>query len=470
MSLFLPLLAVWVSGFFLRQVSGGAGGRGFPGLLSDAAESFGLGAAACYLVFLWGVWLGPAGGSWLALAPLLSGAAWLWKRSRGVAAVRECPGPDRWKTGEVAAAGAVLLVLAAALALLLATPLLDWDARILWALKAKVLAAERTFLSDTFRDPYRLHIHPRYPLFVPWLASLPAGFAGGFRELYFQVIAGLVAVLGALQLYRLGRDSGSRQAALLGTLLMVLTAAWLRNLFAAGVELALLLFLLLGVQALWRWLERRRTADLVLAAVYLFGGASVKNEGLLLGLCVVGALGVLLLLQGGGSRRRGLAAVLGLLTLWGLLMAVWWWHLRFIPPVSDENYPARLRPEYLVDGLQRLPLLFRELGAHALDVGSWHLTWAAFPLLCGWAWRRGLRSDPKALLLALICLLYWGGVVVIYLLSPWRDLAQHVGITFDRVFLPLLPLAILLLQRTLVASPRAARSLAESRHGAGRTG
>lgn len=452
MSLVIPLVSIGASGFFLLQVAGNAGGSGLSGRLGDTVESVGLGAAACYLVFLWGVWFGPSDSSWLAVAPLLSGTAYLWKRSRGVAVTRGCPEPDPWKPGEIAAAVAVTLVCLAGLTLLFATPLLDWDARIIWALKAKILAAERTFLTDTFRDPYRLHIHPRYPLFVPWLAALPAGFAGGFREMHFQAVVGLIAVLGVVQLYRLGRESGSRQGALLGALLMVLTAGWLRNLLTAGVELTLLLFLLLSVQALWRWLERRRMADLVLAAVYLFGAASVKNEGLLLGLCLVGSLGLVLLLRG-GAWRRDLAAILALLALWGLLTAVWWWHLRFIPPVSDENYMARLRPEYLLDGLHRLPLLLREMAGHALDVGTWHFTWAGLPLLLGWAWRRGLRSDPKALLLALVCLLYLGGIVVIYLLSPWRDLVLHIGITFDRIFLPLLPLVLLLLQRTLVASP-----------------
>jgi len=457
-SFVVPLVLVWVSGYFLRHLAGDAGRPGFSGWLGDAPEVIGLGAAAGYLLFLCGVWLRPFDSSWLAAAPLLLGAAHVWKRTRGAGTPRALAPPDPcpWKPGEIAVAAVVALACGGGLSLLFATPLFDWDARILWALKAKMLATEGTFLTDTFRDPYRLHLHPRYPLLVPWLAALPARVTGVFQERDFQAVAGLAAALGVVQLYRLCRAASSRRGALLGALLMVLTAAWLRNLFAAGVELTLTLFLLLSVQALWRWLERGRTADLVLAAVFLFGGASVKNEGLLLSLCLIAGLG-LVQLRRGATGHRDLGPVFVLAALWLLLMSGWWGHLHYIPAVSDENYLGRLRPEHLPQALHRVPLLLREIGAHACDVGTWHLTWAALLLLCLSRWRRGVRADPQSLLLALVCLLYGGGIAVIYLLSPWRDLAQHIGITFDRIFLPLLPLVILLLLRRFAASPGPAR-------------
>ncbi|HEY5998012.1 MAG TPA: glycosyltransferase family 39 protein [bacterium] len=453
MTALVPLVALWSAGLLLLRCWGPDVDRKPARWPPAAAESIGLGVAVSYLVFLWGVWVRPAGASWLAVVPTLAACACLLRRRRAEGTEGAAPAAP-WTLGEKGTALAVAFVLATLLALLFATPLLDWDARILWALKAKILAAERTLVSDTFRDPYRLHIHPRYPLLVPWLASLPAQVAGRFREAHFQAVAALAALLGVLQLYRMARSWGSRQAALLAALLLVLTAGWQRSLFAAGVELWLSLFLLLGVQALWRWLERGHAADLCLAGVYLFGCASVKNEGLVLAASLVAGLGLVLLARGWGGRRD-LAALLGLPAVWCALMSVWWWHVRFIPPVSDENYLARLRPENLPEALGRLPLLARELAAHALDVGTWHLIWVTLPIVCFLVWRRGARSDPQGLLLVATCALYGAAIAAVYLFTPWRDPALQIQVTFDRVFLPLLPLAVLLILRAAPCRPRA---------------
>ncbi len=460
MTWLLPLAAVWALGLLLRAAWQPVGGAPLRWVLREAAESLGLGAAGGYLFFLWSVGLRPFDARSLTLALLAAAAVFLWQRRRATRPAGEEKAAEPWKAGERAAGGAIALILVAGLALLLATPLLDWDARILWALKTKFLASERSFLTESFTDPYRLHIHPRYPLLLPWLASLPSLAGGGFREVHYQAVVALLALCGAERLYRLARETGPRLGALLCVLAMILTAAWLRSLFAAAVELALLFFLLLALHAAWRWLERRRPADLVLCGLYLFACSSVKNEGVLLAL---GLAAGLLLVQLRRRPRGELAADLGLPAVWAGLMALWWWRVRSIPPVSDEDYLQRLRPEFLAEGLGRLPQLLRVVGAQAFDLRVWHLTWIVFPLACLWSWRRGLLAEPKTGLLAAVCLSYWLGVIGIYLLSPWIDLAEHIDVTFTRVFVPLLPLVILLAQRSLADRPRAPGGPADGR-------
>jgi len=437
------LPVVWLTGALALDVLCPAPLRLRP-QLERLPLAFGTGAGLLYLWFLWAcLWgaVSPLVGA-LPLAPLL-----ILPLLRRPPPAPPAAAPPAWAPGDRLLLGGLAAILLAAAALTLALPLLDWDTRILWALKAKILAGEGTLAVDAFRDPYRLHIHPRYPLLVPWLAALMAQLQGEFAEWQYQLLLLLFAALALWQFFRLLRAAGARREALLLCLVLLGTGAWLGALFNASVELALAFYLLLSLEALLAWLDGRRLPELLLAGFLLFCLAMTKNEGGLLALCLVSALLLILLLA--GERRSTLSplAVLGGVAL--LCSAAWFWHLQHIPPVSDENYAARLSLAHLRDGSGRIGEILRGVAAQAGNLRQWHLVWFLPGLLPLLAWRRGrLRSDRFLLLFAL-CLFYAAGIGLVYLLSPWRDIAMHVAVTFDRVMLPLLPVLLLLLQQVL---------------------
>jgi hypothetical protein len=74
------------------------------------------------------------------------------------------------------------------------------------------------------------------------------------------------------------------------------------------------------------------------------------------------------------------------------------------------------------------------------DLRQWHLLWLA-PCAAGLhVIRRRAAVDRRLLFLCIVAGCYVSGLLLIYIISPWRDIALHIAVSFDRVALPLIPL------------------------------
>jgi len=196
----------------------------------------------------------------------------------------------------------------------------------------------------------------------------------------------------------------------------------------------------LALQALLEWMKRGFFGDALLAGFFLFCCAGVKNEGLLLCAALMTSVVASLLLRKG---IRPACTTVGLL-LAGFLppFCLWLRHLTAIPAVSDENYLPRLMSGTAIHGLSRLDAIAREILSKALEAGQWHLLWVTLPALAVLIGKRGVGRKEE--FLPLLLLLYWAGMVAVYVLSPWRDIGLHIDVTFDRVMLPMLPVVLML--------------------------
>lgn len=446
---FLALTPIFAAGFFLNAILSRQRTALFS--FSEVPTIFGLGAGALYLFFLYGSWFGPV--SLFSLYSFLAALGCVWFFYRPVASsgavVVDQRTADRLENFLLLALAAHLIL---CVFLSLSLPLPADDTRILWALKAKFLTADPTLSSEVFRDPYRLHIHPRYPLLVPFLASWIARHQGAFLEGHYQFLINLFALLTIAQLYLLLQRLVARKSALLLTLIMVLSGVWMNAQFASSIEIALTFFLLLTVHYLFLWLEKAQTVDLYLAGFFLFTAAMSKNEGLLLVLCAT--LSLFFVMVSKGEVKPALRATAILLGVVLLLSAVWFAHLGFIPPVSDENYLARLSPEFFFGGVSRLPLIAETVLARMIDLRQWHLLWLTPFLIVAAVVRNKGIMNQRFLLLVLFASSYLLGIMTIYILSPWRDIAMHINVTGDRVLLPLVPIFILLLACASTAAAR----------------
>lgn len=449
---FLVLLIIALTGSVFFQFFRRAQAIRPKNLFSHFPVYWGLGTGIIYWAFLWTCWWRPFEFYWVVPWLLLLGGVQIIAIFMGRESVQEETGPTlypRTKTDTV-----LLLVLAAtliaAMAILFSLPLLDWDARILWALKAKILAAEKTLVSETFRDPYRLHIHPRYPLLVPWITAFLAQFQGAFQEFQYQLMVCVFGLLSVQLFYELNRQANDRQTSLLSCLLLVYTGCWTQGFLQSRVELVLAFYLLLTVRQLLRWLEHRSLADLFLAGIFLFCSASIKNEGLLLAGCCCLGLGMTLLCQ--NEKRSAFFAVTFLSAIFLLLNAIWFRHLSFIPSVSDENYLHRLHFSGMTEGIQRADEILRGVMACAGDMQQWHLVWIAVPVLFFTVFKIRLHSERFRLLFFLL-FSYLAGILIIYLISPWQSIQLHIQVTFHRIMLPMLPVIILLFQEMVSGKP-----------------
>jgi len=171
-----------------------------------------------------------------------------------------------------------------------------------------------------------------------------------------------------------------------------------------------------------------------------------KNEGVLFSAALlVGFFLVEALQHGAGRALRVMSLPLAV----GLVLSLaWLTQLWQIPAVADENYVQRLTPSVLLGGGERLPQIVTAVLAKAGTVQQWHLLWLAL-LLLPWSLRPGGPGRQPLRLCSWACLFYLGGLFLIYILSPWRDIGMQIDVTFDRVALPLLPLFIIVIAGSL---------------------
>jgi uncharacterized membrane protein YfhO len=116
-----------------------------------------------------------------------------------------------------------------------------------------------------------------------------------------------------------------------------------------------------------------------------------------------------------------------------------------IPAVSDEQYLSRLTPAVIMDGLHRFNIIANTILVRMSDLRQWHLVWLTPVAACIMLCLRRSSVDRRLLFLSIIACCYTIGLLTVYVISPWRDIAQHINVTFDRITLPLLPLFILMI-------------------------
>ncbi|MFI5142449.1 MAG: hypothetical protein ACHQHM_00310 [Thermoanaerobaculales bacterium] len=331
-----------------------------------------------------------------------------------------------------------LAITLAAVVLLLVFPLSDWEARIQWAHKAQLLFRDGSALSESFSDPYQLHIHRRYPLLVPIQVAAGALVAGGWDGRIYQM---LIAMAGLAAVTLMARCAGK-----IAALVLACTGAWFMAVSRGSIEVVLVVFTLAASAEGLAWLEHGSFADGQRCAVLLAGLVLVKNEGALLAVVLATALVVASIPVRAASERWRFA---GSLTLSTLLLVPWLVVRARIPSVPDGL--IELDAKSLVRGIHRLPEILGALGLQLTTWHAWNLVWWLGPLVLGaalWVKETGGRA------LALAAGLYVFGVAFAYVLSPWYVIDQHIAVTANRVLLPGAALLIAAAFRMLMPTKR----------------
>ncbi|MFN8005830.1 MAG: glycosyltransferase family 39 protein [Terriglobia bacterium] len=335
---------------------------------------------------------------------------------------------------------AFLLVLADALS----QPLLGFDSRAIWGMKAKILYEQQSIYTEDFFDPERLHAKNQYPLLIPltedWMYQLSGSSKDRIAKMIFPFfyLSLLAIAFEGLSL------SLSRRASLWGTLLMAVVPAFLvyRN---GGVasgysDVPLTYFSTASTVLFYRWMRRPSNRDLVIAGLCGVGAVFTKNEGLpLMALSGMAFLGVTRWTKTPSMISRIKAL---LITLLGMVFCLLPWFLyRSRLPITDENFEKLLSIPRLLSGLNRVPIILLRLGQEYFLKPQ---VWGVLGILLLFALtervrRRSLELEDVFLLIPFLETLLFIAILVV---TPWQ-LQELLPVVLTRLVMHTMPLAVL---------------------------
>lgn len=358
--------------------------------------------------------------------------------------------------GDLPMLGRLLAVVAlpAAFVYCCRTDLTGYDARSIYALKARVLYDSGTVRDEDFQDIQRVHFNPAYPLLMPLVEAqiywTQGSYAAPGLKLLFLLFPLSLASVFAGELRRLG----ARGLAAMLALMLLLTPILLECFEGAGLsgsaDLPLAALILAGVLEISRWIRRPAWRPAICAALLLGAAASTKAEGVIwIAACAAGLAGMWLLRPAWPTGRQlatGLAGGGVFVLLFGVRQAI----LRQLP--DSPYYPsyfAALDWHWIRQLADRPAVVLRYGFEELARAKFWNLMW---PCILGslvllrrsrlprvvWFWRLTTVAGMCGAFLALA-------------ITPLH-LEYELRTSFSRLMLHAFPLAALIMCEQLAAS------------------
>jgi hypothetical protein len=325
----------------------------------------------------------------------------------------------------------------------LSQPLLSFDARAIWGMKARVIFSYQQIYGEDFFDPDRLHAKQRYPLGIPLAQSFMYHMIGEVDDRLGKIIFPGFFLALFLSFYAALRQFFSRCYSLLGTFLLSILPAF--SIYANGgaasgnADVPLTYYYTVFALSLFNWLRERRRSDFVLALVFGVFAVFTKNEGLALWGITVVCMPLV-----GKSAGQSFFRTLGRLFLLAIASAVVllpWYLYRSQLPLLEEDYFRLLTPAHLMAGIDRLPYLLKSFAREILlRPQLWSLLGPCLLLAFCASPSRAIRQCHGVFLW--IGLLYTLFLVMIYLVIPWT-MEELIPVSLTRLLMPLTPILIL---------------------------
>ena len=346
----------------------------------------------------------------------------------------------------------VLLVLLATSAAL--GPLVAWDERAIFGLKARVLYHEGSVLGEAFTDTGYVHFQTRYPLLVPLLEASLFTLKGSpddrFLKLLFLLFSLCLALVVAGEVRRLhGARAGSLWGLLLLATPMLIGPSEGRGM-TAYADLPFAAFVTGATVLLGRAIGHPASRKTLLAGLLLGAALATKQEGALWAV----ALGLALLLtlwRRTSARTAGLARSAVTVAVPALLfLALSFAARRWTPPPAwSERYSVVLNLAWL-----------RQLGWRPVEIAPFVLRQLTNWKVWGWGWIlvvAGLlvlhrpKLTPTPLFWRATALAVLAAYIAVFIVTP-NHVHWHLATAFSRLLLHLFPLGILILAEQVGAS------------------
>jgi hypothetical protein len=321
----------------------------------------------------------------------------------------------------------------------LSQPLLAFDARAIWAFKAKALYFEQGIYNEAFLQSDRLHAKTRYPQLVPLAETFIASVSGGFHESAIKLLfpcfyVSLILLVGA----ELGRAFDRRYALLCTGLFASLPVF---TIYANGgaasgyADLPLAFYVTALATRLFRWLQDGFSGNLHLALLFTSLTVFTKTEGLALVFVVLLATALAAWLIYGRSVRS--LWPLPVTVVGGLICLAPWFLYQARLPVVDEDFLKLLTVQNLIGGLTRLPFIVRSLVKELfLKPHLWSLLGLSAAVLVLRSPRTAVQSRFSVLLWT--PLLYVVVLSAIFMVIPWK-LEELFPVALTRLMMHVAP-------------------------------
>lgn len=326
----------------------------------------------------------------------------------------------------------VLLISCASIYFVAVDPIDGWDARSVWFFHGKMMFHHNSIHAggDWALRSIAEFSHTDYPELVPIIAAQLASVAGYWNE-YLPKIA-LAALLVPALLLLLPLLCRKWRYMLFLPVPLLFTAEWLKNGYMDGY---LALYAGLAAFYIGRWLQEGKRLDLVSGILAAGICLDMKNEGMLFLVIVCFASSVFLLVR--KIRKRVLPTLrwrqdllLLLVTLSGWVL---WGRVKRLHHLHND----------LQLGFKSLGLMQNRLAEGSLGVilehlylrYGVHLSLGIFLIALVASLRGGKRPGTGALFCLLVAIVYFTGIVVIYLATPY-DLFTFQLPSGNRTMLP----------------------------------
>ena len=177
-------------------------------------------------------------------------------------------------------ASANLLALMIFLKFYINSPLGNWDGFRMWNTKAEFMFRDITLWKNMFLQPHFLS-HNDYPLFTPASVARIWQYAGSDNSV-FNAFFYLILTFGIIYfVYFTIKHFKNKKLAMLTTLILMLTPAFLVKGAAQCADIPLAYFILASTVSLFLYFEKEKNSFLVLSTIFAGFCGWVKNEGLM---------------------------------------------------------------------------------------------------------------------------------------------------------------------------------------------
>ena len=322
-------------------------------------------------------------------------------------------------------------------------PVLGFDARAIWGMKAKFLFTEHQIYGEAFLEAARLHAKHRYPLALPLAQSFIYLWTGRIEEHAVKVLYPLFFLSLALFFYASARRFFGRSYSLFGTAFLTSLPAftiYVNGGAASGYsDVPLTYCFTVFAVSLFKWVSEKRRSDFVIAVFFAIFALFTKNEGLpLIGI----SLFCFTFLRTNGFRdlvfKLRYSCLLILCS--GLALAPWYYYRSRLPQI-EEDYFSLLTLPHIVAGMERLvfiiPSFLREF---LLKPHLWSLLGVCLAFAFGTSPARALRGPHSVFLW--IAFFYGVLIALVYLITPWQ-IEQIIPLSLTRLLMPLVPIMTL---------------------------
>jgi hypothetical protein len=288
-----------------------------------------------------------------------------------------------------------------------------------------------------FSDPAHKASHPQYPLLVPftefwlytWLGRVDRSIIKVLFPIFYLSLIGFV--VGAVRRVA-DRRSGMLAAIALGLLppltLIPGAASGYADVPLAAAVAGAISCALIGMRG-----EKRDVA--ALGSALLGVAVWTKSEGLLFAIAI--ALSTLALKR-------------GRVVLWWvpILAALPWIVFQQIFGQRGGDFHT-VTAALLVGNVDRVPTIAVLIARELVRPGHWALIFPVFLyLLAVMVMRRWNTADGFLAAIVVVPLTVYG---LMYVLSAWPDMREHIGTSLSRVMVPLAPLTLIFIVRQLQA-------------------